>query len=265
MSFKYKRKAHGAITTRAISAFSGRQNREDAGGFRVAAFACKLRESNSERGFSLLELMIVMTILLILAGITAPRIRSMIQAERLRGAGDAYAEFLQRCRYQATHDGQWYEIVVDNTGQSPIAYLDTSGTGQRQATDPAVEIASPVQINDAGVPAGFGAQPNPLGTIPLNLETQPAMVDRDGTARAGLAFNERGLPCQTSGVNTACTNTATITTPTGPAPVAVAWITYFQYPIQNGGTLYAAVTVSPAGRVKVWNYQAAAGGGGAWQ
>lgn len=252
------------MTTQATSALSGRQNREDAG-FRVATFACKLRESVSERGFSLLELMIVMAIVFVVAGITAPKIRQMIQAERLRTTASAYASFLQRCRYQATHDGQWYEILIDNAGPSPIAYLDTAGNGVRQASSPAVEIPFPLQINDAGVPAGFGAMPNPLGTIPLNLETQPAMVDHDTNARAGLAFNERGLPCQTIGANAACTNTATITTPGGPQPVAVAWITYLQYPVGNGAIWYAAITVSPAGRVKVWSYQAAAGGGGSWQ
>lgn len=265
MSFKYKRKACGAMTAHAIATFSIKQDREHAGGFRISAFGPELRESRSALGFSLLELMIVLAILFVVAGITAPKIQRMIQAERLRTTASAYASFLQRCRYQATHDGQWYEILVDNTGPSPIAYLDTTGTGQRQATDPAVEIPFPLQINDAGVPAGFGAMPNPLGTIPLNLETQPNMVDHDGTARAGLAFNERGLPCQSTGANTACTNTATINTATGPTQAAVAWITYLQYPIGNGAIAYAAVTVSPAGRVKVWDYHAAAGGGGSWQ
>jgi len=219
----------------------------------------------SEHGFSLMELMIVLGILLILAGITAPTMRRMIQAERLRTTAEAYASFLQQCRYRATQDSIWYEILIDNTGPTPIAYLDTAGNGVRQQGAPAVEIPLPLQINDAGVPAGFTAQPTPLGTLPLNLETLPANIDHDGTARAGLAFNERGLPCQSSAVNTACTNNTTIATPKGNQVTAVAWITYFQYPTQNGGILYAAVTVTPAGRVKVWNYQAAAGGGGNWQ
>jgi Tfp pilus assembly protein FimT len=212
-----------------------------------------------------LELLIVLALLLILAGMTAPHIREMVQDERLRTTAEAYASFLQQCRYRATRDSVWYEVLIDNTGQIPIAFLDTSGTGVRQRTDPAVEIPFPVQINDIGVPAGFDVQPTPLGTLPLNLETTPANVDHDGTARAGLAFNERGLPCQSAAVNTACTNNTSINTAKGPSTVAVAWITYFQYPVQNGKTLYAAVTVTPAGRVKVWDYRAAAGGGGNWQ
>lgn len=220
---------------------------------------------SSKRGFSLLELMIVLAILLVIAGITAPKIRGMIQAERLRTTAEAYASFLQQCRYQATRDSIWYQVLIDNTGSVPIAYLDTAGNGVRQPTAPAVEVPSPIQVNDIGVPPGFDVQPTPLGTLPLNLETQPAMIDHDGTARAGLAFNERGLPCQSAAVNTACTNNTVINSAKGKSTVAVAWITYFQYPIQNGGILYAAVTVTPAGRVKVWNYQPAAGGGGSWQ
>jgi prepilin-type N-terminal cleavage/methylation domain-containing protein len=269
MSFRYKRKAREAMTTQAIAAASAIPHREDAPACRVAILAPGRCESRSEPGFSLLEVLIAIAIVFVMAGITAPKIRQMIQAERLRTTASAYASFLQRCRYQATHDGQWYEILIDNTGPTPIAYLDMNlaagGNSQRQAGEPAVEIPYPLQINDAGVPGGFDVQPTALGTLPLNLETQPAMVDHDGTARAGLAFNERGLPCQSAGANAACTNSTTITTPTGPANVAVAWITYIQYPIGNGTTWYAAVTVSPAGRVKVWNYQGAAGGGGSWQ
>ena len=239
--------------------------------------AAQSSERRSESGFSMLELVIVVAILVILGAITAPKLLTMIETERLQNTTRAYASFLQQCRYRAEQDGQWYEILLDTTNPSvTIAYLDINGDNVRQSTEPAVEIPAPITIpnpTSASIPTGFQST-TLMGATPLTADTTPATWncrhDQDCSSTsavqtAGLQFNERGLPCQRTSNTVACTNTTTINiTGGGTATAPVAWITYFAYPPSSGGTNYSAVTVTPAGRIKVWNYQSASGGG-SWQ
>jgi prepilin-type N-terminal cleavage/methylation domain-containing protein len=223
-----------------------------------------------QRGFSMIEMVVVIAILLILAGITAPKILGMIETQRLQSTTRAYASFLQESRYRAEQAGQWSEVLFDTTDPSvPIAYLDLNGDNQRQTSEPSMQVPAPIRVPDpAGMPsaitAGF-SNASLLGAIPLTVDNTPATWNQQGQQIAGLAFNERGLPCQRTSATAACTN-STVTNVNGtPAAAPVAWVTYFAYPTSNGGTLYSAVTVTPAGRIKVWNYQSNGGGGGTWQ
>ena len=228
------------------------------------------------RGFSLIEVLVAVGIVLVLAGMTAPKVFRMVEAERLQDTARAYASFLQQCRYQSEHDGQWYEILFDTANpNSIIAYLDIPGSGVRTANDPQVEIPYPITVPDPAnanpaLPAGFG-NANLLGATPLTVDTTPATWNcqhtncpAGGVQIAGLQFNERGLPCQRTSNAAACTNTDQINSGGGLVSAPVAWVTYLAYPTSAGGTNYAAVTVTPAGRIKVWNFQSDGAGGGTW-
>ena len=228
-----------------------------------------------QHGFSMLETVIAIAILMVLAGVTAPKVLGMIETGRMQTSTRAFASFVQQCRYRAEEDGQWYEILFDTSSpSSTIAYLDINGDSLRQTNEPSVEIPFPITIPDpasAGIPTGFGNQ-NILGATPLTVDTTPATWNclhasncASPVQIAGLQFNERGLPCQRISSTAACTNTTQITS-TSCAPLTqctapVAWITYFAYPTSSGGTIYAAVTVTPAGRIKVWSYQGPTSGG----
>ena len=216
----------------------------------------------------MLELVVVIALLLIISAMTVPKILTAVDAQRLQGTTRSYASFLQQCRYQAEHDGQWYEILFDQSDPSvTIAYLDVAGTGVRTTTDPQVQIPFPVTVPDpavTAVPAGFG-NANLLGATPFTIDTTPATWDK-AAQKPGLAFNERGLPCQRQTVTAPCTNSTQINGPGGGLVAApTAWITYFAERTSNGGILYAAVTVTPAGRIRAWTYQPTGGGGGNWQ
>ena len=228
-----------------------------------------------QQGFSVVELIIVIAILLVLAGMTAPKLLGMIETQRLQTATRAYASFIQQCRYRAEEDGQWYEILLDTSNPSTtIAYLDINGNNVRDSTEPSVEIPYPITVPSAqssSIPAGFGnanligAEPLPMiSTAPVTWNCQHALNCANPVQTAGLAFNERGLPCQVSAANATAAATAACTNSVVAISAPVAWITYFAYPTSSGGHLYAAVTVTPAGRIKVWNYQGTSSGG-SWQ
>ncbi|HWC19216.1 MAG TPA: hypothetical protein VG498_19550, partial [Terriglobales bacterium] len=108
----------------------------------------------------------------------------------------------------------------------------------------------------------------PLNVLPvLNISSVPAMVNNAGVPSPGIAFNERGLPCQRTVLNGACLNTNTVPAAGGGPPVQtfVAWVTYFRYARRAGaGYDWMAVSVSPAGRIKMWKFQNGANGG-SWQ
>ena len=118
--------------------------------------------------------------------------------------------------------------------------------------EPEIQLSAPVVITDVGAPAGFDTS-TLLGAIPLysTNPNEPAMTAGDGTQRAGLAFNGRGLPCQRYTATLPCT-----VAPLDPSAnvVTVAWVTYLKYRFTGGGTGWAAITVTPAGRIKVWSY-----------
>jgi Tfp pilus assembly protein FimT len=222
----------------------------------------------------LLEVTVVVVVILILAGITAPKILGMIEVQRLQATTRAYASFLQESRYRAEQDAQWYQVLVDlSDPNTAIVYLDINGDGTRQTSEPAMQVPFPITMPDpagAGIPAGFG-NANLLGATPLTVDTTPATWNcQHGSGClnpvqvAGLQFNERGLPCQRVSSTAACTNSTQINGALGLVAAPVAWITYFAYPTSTSGTLYKAVTVTPAGRIKVWSYQSG-GGGGTWQ
>jgi Tfp pilus assembly protein FimT len=224
----------------------------------------------------MLELVIVVAIILIIAGITAPRLVTIVEQERMQNATRAYASFLQQCRYRSEQDAQWYEVLFDTSNPSTtIAYLDINGDGQRQSTEPDVQIPAPIALidpNNASIPT---FAPNLIGVSTLlNVDTTPATWNcqhasncSGSTQVAGLQFNERGLPCQRTSSTAACTNTTLVNGSGSPPtllPAPVAWINYFSYPTSARGTNYSAVTITPAGRIKVWSYQGASGGGGSW-
>ena len=206
----------------------------------------------SAGGFSLVELMVVVAVMLIVAAVATPNVVNALRTQRLRGTATDYASLLQRTRIRAVEDNRFYGQRVGNDPNNPtavIAYIDiypqlgngTSGQGGYNLgppSDPLISFASDVvQVPAGGVPntAALAGLVLPAGA-PIGLTDAPPF------------FNARGLPCiPAAGLPTpSCpTNTAP------PAFLPVAYVTYFQS--QTSGNI-EAVTVTPAGRIQHWLY-----------
>jgi hypothetical protein len=89
--------------------------------------------------------------------------------------------------------------------------------------------------------------PVPLGPAELNYRTSD--TEHSTAPSNGLTWNALGLPCQ-QGPTGACT--------------ATGWVQYLQFLRANGDVMYAAVTVSPTGRVKAWTFIPSGNGNGKW-
>src|ERR1700722_19225639 len=83
-------------------------------------------------GFSLVELMIVVVISLVVAGIAVPKFLTLIYNARLQGAGSDLSGLLQRARIRAVQDDTYYSTYMITSGSIREAYVDllrNGGTG----------------------------------------------------------------------------------------------------------------------------------------
>jgi prepilin-type N-terminal cleavage/methylation domain-containing protein len=211
-----------------------------------------------EQGFSVLELLIVVTIILIVLGYAIPIWITSLRSARIRGTESAYASILQIARTRAVNDDRYYSVYIQAAaGDSPqMAYVDiypqnVNGTSGRGAPpigsyNPGPPADPMVMLSPEAVPQTQGSAPN-TG----NLLTQFC-----GSCAAAIVLNTPptwgpdGLPCA---LTTSAGGTGLVCNSAG-GPVA--YVAYFQ---SSTNQEWDAVTISPAGRIKTWYY-----GAGGW-
>ena len=211
-----------------------------------------------EAGFSLVELVIVVAILLVVSAVAVPNLMRTIAAVRVRSSADTVSGLMQKMRAQAVKDNKFYSGVSANLGDSLEVCVDLDYSGGCNAGDYVTNLAS----YTSWVPAGaapdttlitcgptLGPAKCPAGYPPgLNFTPEPQTVLP--------SFSARGLPC----VNPL----AAATLPVWPAGKCqtldpnfggrpVGFLYLLQY-TGTAGVSYSAVAVTPAGRVTSWTY-----------
>ena len=191
-----------------------------------------------ERGFSLIELCIVLAILMIVGGMVFINAVSAIRGIRLHQSAISYANLLQQARIRAVTDDTFYTVQTAISGSNPIAFVDLSvgRTGIYAAGDPVMVFSQGVTY------MAFSS-----GPAQANLESQFLPAGQSGTVSTtstAPTFGARGLPCQPSG--SVC--------PYITGGVATSYIMFLQ---NTQSTNWEAVTVSPAARIRIWRYDGA--------
>ena len=206
-------------------------------------------------GFSLLELLIVLAILIIIAGLSIPSLMGAVHRYKLRSAGTDFSGLLQQARMRAVQDDRFYSIwpfVAGNFSQQfvdiyPQGVNGASGNanGTLDPKDPVIAISAEVSQQAQGAaPSTANLSQQFLGTNPSNLTPQ------DGSSAATrVTFGPEGLPCKPKAANggTVCNTTG------GP----VAYWVFFQNNVTQD---WEAITVTPAGRIQKWYYTGTAWG-----
>jgi prepilin-type N-terminal cleavage/methylation domain-containing protein len=186
------------------------------------------------RGFSLLELMIVVGITLVVAAVAIPGVLTATQNFKLRSTASNISGVVQRARMLSVARNTYYPVLSSTTTNVTSVFLGnandfTASTTLRTATDQTNIIAVGGVVFDTG-----GSHPS------------------DTTIRNGLIavytlpeFNPRGLPC----FGNPCQVDAT-----------KMYITFLRQDRSLGTPGWAAINVTPAGRVQVWTWD-----GSQWQ
>lgn len=213
------------------------------------------RPTDLVAGFSLLELMVVVTILIIVAAISVPSLMGAYHRYKLRSAGTDVSGLLQMARMRAVQDDRYYSVWPSLANGLSQQFIDiypqgtNGGSGNANGTmdprDPVITISTEVVQQPVGAaPSTANLSAQMLGSNPNGLTPKDG---DDPTTR--VTFGPQGLPCQWTAVNggSVCNSQG------GP----IAYWVFFQSSVTQD---WEAVTVTPAGRIQKWYYD-----GAAWQ
>jgi type IV fimbrial biogenesis protein FimT len=190
----------------------------------------------SARGFSLIELVIVVAIILLISAMAIPQIQRVQTRYKLDTSGHAIAGLVQQARLEAVRRNQPAYIQFNNANPM-LVYVNNDKS--------AVANGNPVVTTNGGVTL-LTAVPNNPAALVDQLNTYlgagaAVVVEPPGTP---IGFNARGLPCVGLALNPAvCVQTDIANS--GKAPV-------FLWLMTANGVNYEAVTVTAAGRIKSW-------------
>ena len=217
---------------------------------------CHAKSPKRFQGFSLLELMIVVAIMLGVAAYAIPMWTTAQRLSRIRGAETSYASLLQLARTRAVNDDRYYSVYIKTaTGTTPqMAYVDiypqnvngTSGNGSSGNFVSGPPADPMVTLSPEAVPQTAGAAPNTANLYTNFCSSCATAIIKNSSATWG----PDGLPCAPT---TAAGGTGLVCNSAG-GPIA--YVAFFQSSTNNE---WDAVTISPAGRIKTWYY-----GGTVW-
>lgn len=182
------------------------------------------------RGFSLLELIIVLGIMLSVSVVAMPRFITYVSMYRLRNTMSQGAGFLQQTRMQAVRLNRVLSVSTGTANGERIAWVNLpGGTANWDSGEPFLQLTRGIQVNATGHPGD--------ATTGLGYTAQ--------SSSTAVTFNARGLPCvyPTGSVN--CENYDSSNT-------RVGFVIYFQNTGIFGVTNWGAITITPAGRIRSW-------------
>jgi Tfp pilus assembly protein FimT len=193
-------------------------------------------KTKEQAGLSVLEVVVVVTIILIVAGLVLPNVVQAWYDISLRSDAAEVADLMQRARMQAARSNSTIPIRYQVTNGVQQVYADVNNNGALDVNlgEPVIDI--PRITAAAAAPNGSGGQPTAFVDSMDTTSGTPC----DNTCT--LAFSPRGLPC-----NYISGTPATCTTPSA---------SYFVYYFTDGRpTGWGAVLVSKTGRTKtlLWN------------
>jgi prepilin-type N-terminal cleavage/methylation domain-containing protein len=199
------------------------------------------RSVNAHKGFSLLELVIVVAITFVVAAMAMPRMANAIAEYKLRSTSSQFANLLQRARAEAVRRNATVQVATQMQAGQQLVWIDTNANGALDRGEAQMIMPQRVTIQTAGFPSTAITAEN---TGQTNTLVNYPIMPVDGVVAA--RFNSRGLPCAIVGLQ--CRNTL------APSNQAQGFVYYIRSERTFGTPGWAAVLVTPAGRTKSLGY-----------
>jgi prepilin-type N-terminal cleavage/methylation domain-containing protein len=190
------------------------------------------RGNAASEGFSLLEIIVVLAIVLFLAGVAFPIFTKISYNIRLKSAATNLSGLMQQGRILAARQNAVYTILIPSGGGT--ACINLNNNTVCNPGEPMITYNANITPASAA-PTGSGGQPSAYVLVGDSGSTP---YDNATT----LGYSPRGLPCAYSG--------GTCTTP------AASYFVYYLKDARPDGSIgWAAVVVTRAGRTKslTWN------------
>jgi prepilin-type N-terminal cleavage/methylation domain-containing protein len=186
------------------------------------------KRAQQQRGFSLMEILIVTSITLCVAGYAVPKMTVAMADLELRGAIHSASGIMQQTRMQAIKADKFYKTKYANiTNEGGVVFADLNDNGSPDATEPQAQMGNTVLAYSA--PTGIAS----LTSTDLSFTPVTA---------TSVTFSPTGQPCSST---TTC---------------GIGMVVYFNDTRKVGNPGWGAVSISPAGRVACWMWD-----GAAWQ
>lgn len=199
----------------------------------------RVAERRQERGFSLVELLVSVIILVILAAIAVPTLMRAYRSYQLGDAASRLSGMMKTTRFAAIQRNTRINCMVQQNGASWTVWTDLNGDSTAESTEPQILIGGMVQM------LGAGSVPPP-DAIVTALGTASPAINVLSPGNQGVWYDQRGARAF-----------GTPPSFTGPASVDVFYLGNTS--IADFG--FRAIVLLPSGTVQVWS----ADPGGPWQ
>jgi prepilin-type N-terminal cleavage/methylation domain-containing protein len=188
------------------------------------------RSHGSQRGFSLVELLVVVAIMLVVAAAAMPNFISFISTYKLRSVLQQTNGMLQQMRMEAVRRNTSIPLRTATVNSSAVGYADMNNNSALDATEPSVTFPANITVISTG-------HPGDATTIPgFTAQTGSGVMPQ---------FNARGLPCvPVPSPSGACQNFS--------GTSVVGFVIYVRNQSTMGGVSWGAITITPAGRIRSW-------------
>jgi len=192
------------------------------------------------RGFSLIELIIVVAMIMILAAISVPRLLNTVSDINLRYAATNISGLLQAARMQGVRKNTFYTVQPTTLSTGGTGYYAHVQGGSYAVGDPLLPLGSQIT---AYMGLGSGA-PNEStfasGTSSSGLSFAP------NAGPDAPSFNARGLPCIGVPATGAC-----------PLVPGQGFVMFLSKSSAVGNVSWASIAITPSGHIQIWTSDSA--------